>query len=281
MNLELFEPTIAAKQMEREHIYEGLEDRQDMEREKREKKEKINPISKEWFQLIENLELFKNDKELIAYLSSMDSAAEMIDKGYIEFLKAHINELNEKLNNRETAREKTKNLIKTGSLAHLNRNYLSAINGMMRRTLKIRKEKPDVGNLKKEYINFLITTFKSLKYFDFYIENLNHNEEVLKKEIENKYGYLKDFDVFRRRDFAEAKKSQLSGDEYLRFFYLVRNCASKKGMPEAEFDEIYDELSKNQKIIDAEIIKENKITERKNGNVRLRLINETAGETIH
>ncbi len=281
MNLELFKPTIAAKQLERGSIYEGLEDRQDMEREKMEKKEKINSISKEWFKLVENLELLKNDKELIEYLSSIDSGAETIDKGYLEFLKAHINELNEKLNSRETAIEKTRNLIKNSSIAHLNRNYLVGINGMIDRTLRIRKKNPDIGSLKKEYIDFIIATLKSLKYFDYYVENLNHDEDVFKKEIENKHGYLKDFDVFRRMDFAEAKKSQLSGDEYLRFFYLVRNCASKEGMPEAEFDEICDELGKKPKIIDAEMIKENKITERKNGNVRLRLINETAGETIY
>lgn len=216
-------------------------------------------------------ETLDNAKEFISGEFLSEFAAKDINLGEDEkkFLIDNVEILKEKIKIRFES-DYSLSKIKRSNLKHIVRNFFHDILGQANRYERYKREGKDIDKIKEtDSYKKTIETLKHLTgYLEYYIAEMNRNDQILEDEIRKKHGYFEKYDYYRYSDLSTAHKFQLPADDYLRFFYLFRNFETE-GISKEEFEMLRGEIGKNsKKLLDLEKLEENLVEDEK-GKLRI------------
>lgn len=215
------------------------------------KEEKENhPLAKELYNLGENIKFLN---ELIKQQRLENNGIKKVKDSIINSLVNNTELLNEKL------KEKGE-IIPQCSFEHNIRSLLMTFNSTIN---DLREGKRAPSHFSEDRIAHLAEICEFLKYIIFYIKNMCNNKEVFQNETESKHGFVGKYDnIFRRPDFSEKERCQLSSSEYLLLFYLLKNSKEQVGVQGKEFDDILFQLAAKERVLDSRKIQERRIENR-------------------
>lgn len=210
----------------------------EIEEERKEERER-HPLTEELFKFGENVEKLK---ELIESKKPGFDEIKEIKNAAVDSLVKNVELLNEELKNKGE-------IMSQCSLEHNIRSFLCTFNNTMD---AIREGKAKPEDLSAGRIVNIAEIRSLLKVINFYLANTGRDKKVLAIETESNFGLAGEYDnKFRRKDFSEKEKSQLSYNEYLLLFYLIKNNG---GILKADFDSIIQQLKNKETILSADLI---------------------------